>query len=161
MPNTEKAELIKLLDENRAQTLAVFEEVDGATVIYPDGNWTLKDVIVHLTVWEEEGVNALLGIAEEKPYPPPVTSQEELEAFNNRQVQQRRHLSLEQAYSDFQSTRNRLKALLNDLSAEDFSQSFAFPWYGEGTVSDMLHGLVQHEQRHVRHVQQPEKRRKR
>jgi len=154
MTNPEKAELIKLLDETRAQTLSVFEEMDGDAIIYPDGNWTLKDVIVHLTIWEEEGVNALLGLVEGKTSPPPFASAEELDTFNNQGVQKRRHLSLEQVYADFQATRNRMKALLNDIPADDFSRPFPLPWFEEGTVSTMLRSLVQHEQEHVRQAQE-------
>ncbi len=109
-----QTDLAQLLDEQEDQILPDFKAIDSATIIYADGNWTLKDVIAHLTVWNEQGLNALLASLIGRSYP---VMSEDLDAFNNRTVQERRNLSEEEVYDSWARARNNIKTTVSAMSS--------------------------------------------
>jgi len=142
-------DLAKLLDEQDDQILPAFKAIDSQTMIYADGGWTLKDIIVHITVWDEQGVNALLAYLKGQTYP---VISEDLDTFNNRTVQERKHLSAEDAYAFWQATRDKIKDAVERMSPEQIESKFQLPWGEEGNVSALVKGLIWHANEHYQEV---------
>lgn len=83
---TSKAELLATLRAERVRWEALLAEVDGARMTEPgvEGEWSVKDAIAHITVYERWLVE-WLGAARRGAAPaPPETARLELEARNAR-----------------------------------------------------------------------------
>ncbi|HHJ06928.1 MAG TPA: ClbS/DfsB family four-helix bundle protein [Anaerolineae bacterium] len=144
-----QTDLAQLLDEQEEQILPDFKAIDSATIIYADGNWTLKDVIAHLTVWNEQGLNALLASLIGRSYP---VMSEDLDAFNNRTVQERRNLSEEEVYDSWARARNNIKTTVSAMSSGQLETEFQLPWGQKGTAVEVVKGLIGHADEHYEDV---------
>ncbi|MFQ5616420.1 MAG: DinB family protein, partial [Anaerolineales bacterium] len=111
------------------------------------GEWTLKDVIGHLTDWELAGVErarlALDGVT--SPAMDDLTG--DFEAWNKAHAAARRPQPWEQVWADFDATRRDLISIVEQLTREDLERPFTTPW-GK-TVYEWLVIWPGHEREHA------------
>ena len=74
------------------------------------GWWSVRDVLTHVTTWEEESLKALPLVLAGKPLP----RYGNIDAFNAREQERKRHLSLEQIRQELAATHKRLISFLKD-----------------------------------------------
>lgn len=72
------------------------------------GHWSVRDVLAHVTTWEEEALKALPLILEGKR-PPRYGG---IDAFNAREQERKRAFSLAQVKQELTATHQRLSAFL-------------------------------------------------
>ncbi len=73
------------------------------------GNWSVKDILAHVTTWEEEALKYLpLIINGEKP--PRYVQYGGLDAFNAQMIEQKRGLALSEVLSQLDETHRPLHA---------------------------------------------------
>jgi hypothetical protein len=75
------------------------------------GYWSIRDVMAHMTTWEEEALKALPLILEGRPLPR-YTRYGGIDAFNAREQERKRSLSLERVKHDLGATHQRLAEFL-------------------------------------------------
>lgn len=84
------------------------------------GNWSVKDLMGHITTWEAEAMMNIEGFLghpsrQMRTYP-------DVDGFNERTVAEKRAVSLEEARRDLVETHTRLVQLLEGLPAAAFDQ---------------------------------------
>ena len=85
------------------------------------GDWAVKDILAHVSIWEEEALKHLpLIIAGGRP--PRYTSVGGIDAFNDRMIDQTRGLSLAEVRRKLDDTHRRLLAFIEHAPAEHFSR---------------------------------------
>ena len=83
------------------------------------GDWSVKDVLTHVTTWEEETLKYLPVIAS-GDRTPRYASQGGIDAFNARVTEKKRSLSLAEVRRQLDETHRRLLAFLEETPNELF-----------------------------------------
>jgi len=116
-----------------------------------EGVWTAKDVIGHITSWEETLLVPLRAYAGGAPF---VTNHiEDYLAFNDQQAALKREIPLEEILAQAASVREGMVTAAETLSEERWTARIPYPWGGKGTIKRALEGLAEHEMEHVRALQ--------
>ena len=84
------------------------------------GQWSVRDVLVHISTWEEEAIKASTLIIDGKPVPLYRTFGG-IDAFNAREQERKRHFSLEQVKDELAATHQRLLQKLTETPESTFS----------------------------------------
>jgi len=111
------------------------------------GVWTLKDVLGHLTDWEQVGVDGLRSMARRRPLA--VEYVADIEAWNQEHAEARREQPWNKVWADWQETREALVEILGGMLQPDLSRSYHFPWGPEGTAYQWVAVFVDHDREHA------------
>jgi hypothetical protein len=88
-------------------------------------DWSVKDILAHVTTWEEEALKYLpLIIAGGRP--PRYATYGGIDAFNARMTEQKRALSLAEVRTQLDETHHRLIALVERVPEEQFTTETRF-----------------------------------
>lgn len=124
---------------------------DEMTQVPVEGVWTIKDVLGHLTSWEEALLQPLRRYADGGPFDGQVI--EDYLTWNDEQAALKKDLSLGAILDELTSVRQKLVATADRLSDRQYEQQVPFPWGEMGTVDKALQGLSLHEREHLRSIQ--------
>lgn len=113
----------KLLDKLDAAWMEFRESYTGLPddrLLEPGvtGEWSVRDLIAHVTWWEEEALKHLPLILEGGRPPRYSVTYGGIDAFNALMTARRRDLSLAEVRSQFEETHRRLVAYLRSLPSE-------------------------------------------
>ncbi len=89
------------------------------------GDWSIKDVIAHITIWEQEALKHLPTIAE-GGRTPRYAAVGGIDAFNDRAIEARRQLSLTEICQLAGDVHERLTGYLQSVPEEMFSSTARF-----------------------------------
>ena len=149
-----KEEVFAKLTESRGalhQAIHGLSEED-MTQVQVEGVWTIKDVLGHITSWEEVCLKPLRHYADGGPF-----DAEDLSntlTWNDEQAARKHAVPLNVILDELAAVRRELVAAAGRLSAGQWAQAVPCPWGGAGPVPEILDGLSQHEWIHVRAIQQ-------
>ena len=120
-------EQIKKLLQRVDTAWAAFQEsyagLPDAQLMEPGaiGEWSIKDILAHVTIWEEEALKHLpLIIAGGRP--PRYVNYGGIDAFNAHMIEQRRGLSLAEVRRHLEETHRRLLAFIQSAPADQFTR---------------------------------------
>lgn len=147
----EKQRLIVLLDEARCLTNTALDAVDPDHIVHVATQWTAKDVVGHILVWEEEALRSLEALAAGEGHYV-IADFTTFEAYNARDAARRRDHTLAHLRAELTRVHEHAKAILSDLPAEAFAQVFPFPWPWAGTLSEMMAIMAAHERSHAQEI---------
>lgn len=125
-----KNELIQRLEESREQFLESLEGLTEEEMLAPGvcGDWSIKDVLIHLARWEAELVK-LLWQASRGQRPTSVHfNGEEVDAINARWFSQSVERTLESALEDFHGVRNQAIRRVEAFSEKELNDTRRFTW---------------------------------
>ena len=89
------------------------------------GEWSVRDLLAHVATWEEEALKALPVIVRGGKLPR-YASVGGIDAFNARQQEAKRHLTLEHLRLEMAATHQRLLALLDRVPESAYRQEGRF-----------------------------------
>ncbi|HEX6304010.1 MAG TPA: ClbS/DfsB family four-helix bundle protein [Anaerolineales bacterium] len=149
-----KKEIITALEESREDFLDLIEGLPGedmlATVF---DNWSLKDVLAHLTMWEAELVKLMFQAQQgRKPTTVHFTS-ESVDERNAKWYRQNKDRPLDRILDDFHGVRNQTIRRVESFSERDLTDPNRYPWL-DGTplwrwIAD---DSFEHEAEHMAHI---------
>src|SRR5882672_5640041 len=105
--NTQK--LLKRLDQAWREFRESYAGLSGSQLIAPGvtGNWSVKDILAHVTTWEEEALKHLpLILRGEKP-PRYSIAYGGINAFNAQMTEQKKGLSLSEVLRQLEDAHRR------------------------------------------------------
>ncbi len=88
------------------------------------GEWSIRDILAHVTTWEEETLEALPLILEGKRLPRYSIKYGGVDAFNELQYKKKKSLPLARVRKELASTHKRLVDYLSDLPETAFTPRF-------------------------------------
>jgi hypothetical protein len=110
-------------------------ETDGVC-----GVWSVKDIVAHLASyehWHVEVINDILGISALTPVMD--SRAKHGDRFNDVEVENRRNLTPQEVYDEYQMTQVEVMALAQTVPAAKFTENGTLPWYGlEYCLNDFL-----------------------
>lgn len=142
--------LIERLGRARRKLAALAEQAPVGKYIYP--GWTIKELLAHVSGWDDVVIEALRAHAKGEPVSTTVTRG--INAYNAQTVSSRETLDLEHTIAEFHATRAALIQALRDLPDEKFNQALTFPWGEIGTVAYLIEIFAEHEEYHSDHIAQ-------
>jgi hypothetical protein len=90
------------------------------------GNWSVKDILAHVTTWEEEALKYLPLIVKGGRPPRYSVKYGGIDAFNAQMTEQKRGLSLADVLDQLDETHRRLIAYIQSVPEEQFIQETPF-----------------------------------
>ena len=90
------------------------------------GAWSIKDIIAHVTWWEEEALRHLPPILAGGKPPRYSVTYGGIDAFNARMTEQRKHLALAEVLRQQADVHRRLMALIESAPADQVSGETRF-----------------------------------
>jgi DinB superfamily len=102
--------ILKTIDAAWTSFTASFDGLLDARMLEPGvtGDWSVKDVLAHVTIWEEEALKYLPLIAE-GGRPPKYATLGGIDSFNTQMVERRRSLTLAEVRRQLEETHRRLR----------------------------------------------------
>lgn len=90
------------------------------------GDWSVKDILAHVTTWEQEAIKYLPLILEGGRPPRYSTKYGGIDAFNAQMAERKRSLSLSEVLSQLDETHRRLIDYVQTVPEEHFTQETRF-----------------------------------
>ena len=144
----QRAFLIQRLKEKREVVEQLVVKAPSDKEIY--AGWTIKELLAHLSGWDDAIVEALETHAKGEPVSTTVSAG--INAYNAKTVHTRESLSFEQVIKEWKTTRELVFQALEDLPDEKFNHQLTFPWGEPGTVAYFIEIFVEHEEHHAAHL---------
>lgn len=110
------------------------------------GEWSVKDILGHVTAWEAEyvaGVEQFMG--NERPH---VLDIADIPAWNEEQASRRRDWPLEQVKQDMLATRQKLLDVLHSLPDDAFARPGPHPAENRAFVPWLINEAADHDREH-------------
>ncbi len=127
-----KEELLAALEDSHERILEAIEGLSPETMLEPGvvGEWSVKDVLAHLTRWEAEVVK-LLWQAHQGTQPTTLLNEQVTDdEVNARWHQEDQARPLERILEDFHGVRNQTIRRLEYFTDKDLSDPDRYPWLG-------------------------------
>jgi len=133
-----KAQTLDRLKREWQALLQTWEGLPENILLKPGavGHWSTRDVMAHITTWNEEARKALPLILEGKPLPHYMG----IDAFNAREQEHKRHLSLEQVKKELVATHEKLISFLETVP----ESAFGMPRFGKRLRLDTIGHYREH-----------------
>jgi hypothetical protein len=107
-----------------------------------NAQWSVKDLLAHLTSWKERGVAELIQI-ENGTWQPQKIDREAVDQFNAAAVDERRTRSMAFVRADFERAHNEMLRLISALPDEVDESSPAFRVVNGGSIRHIAHHAAQ------------------
>ena len=133
MPNpTNKIELLAKMQRGHAAFEALLAPLSAAQLTEPDvsGDWSIKDILVHLATWQERAAQSLEAArrGEQPQLTPTIKNDEEMNRFNDTTFAANHSRPLAEVQQDFRTSYQRLLAATEMLSETDLFEQGRFSW---------------------------------
>jgi hypothetical protein len=119
-----RQQLLQRLDTAWAAFTASYAGLPDARLTEPGvvGDWSVKDILAHVTTWEEEALKHLPHIVAGGRPPRYSTVYGGIDAFNARMSEQKRALSLAEVRHQLDDTHRRLIAFVQQMPEEQITR---------------------------------------
>lgn len=114
------------------------------------GDWTLKDIIAHLTAWRWWSVSRLeAAVRNEEPVPPwagnlDEATEDNVDQINEQFYQASRRQSVVEVLRDSRATLDRLEGAVMALSHEELFEKGRYHWLEGYAAADIILGSFGH-----------------
>ncbi len=152
-----KAELLTALEESHEAYLESLQGLSEEQLIRPNtvGEWSFKDVLVHLSMWEAEAIKMLYqtrqGLTPKNVFSTEVNENEQ----NKLWVEASRDRPLERVMDDFAIIRDQTIRRLDAFTEKELNDPARFPWLHGKTLTKLIQEFIlDHEEAHARDLQE-------
>jgi hypothetical protein len=150
-----KNEILTALDGSREALLDALEGLSEEDMLQPGvvGEWSVKDILAHLTRWEAELVKLLWQAASGQKPTSIHFSKQIVDETNARWYKESKPRDLERVLEDFHSVRNQTVRRVEDLPARAFEDPEHYPWLeGEALWKWIANDSFDHEAEHTAQI---------
>lgn len=129
---TNKAELLEMMERGYTAFEALLAPLSEAQLTESgvSGDWSLKDILVHLATWQGRAAQ-ILEAAQRNEQPqltPSIKTDEEMDQFNNTTFAANRSRPLAEVKQDFHASYQQLLAATEALGEVDLFDPGRFAW---------------------------------
>lgn len=134
-----KSELLQWLEQQEQQWQTLLAEIGPERMEQPgvNGNWSMKDIVAHLTGWNQRLIDRLQAAQRGEAEPPPawpvnLQSDDEINAWIYDHYQRRSLREvLDEAQQSYQRLNAVVEALPDDVRVEIVEPAFHLVWVGD------------------------------
>jgi hypothetical protein len=127
--NSTRAELMAELDREWASIERICFSLTEAGMLVPraSGEWSVKDVLVHLSAWEKYLLDRLSFVMTGmKPQYPVMTSSDDVHRFNAQVYEENKDRPLTSVVIEFRSLYRGVMTVLEALSDEQLNRAYTY-----------------------------------
>jgi hypothetical protein len=146
-------ELLAALKESRAKMEAALAGLAEAQMVDPGvlGDWSVKDILSHLTAWEAELVTALAKSRQGKTPKLSGWTQSEIDALNAKWYKENKGRPLDRVLADFRGVRQQTIRQVEALNDRELAEPK--PWLKNRPLFEYIRGdSFEHEAEHTAHI---------
>src|SRR5262245_51660766 len=120
-----KTQLLKQLDKRWKEFNESYAGLSASEMTAPGvtGSWSVKDIIAHVTWWEQEALKHLPLINEGGRPPTYAATYGGIDAFNAMKTEQKRGLSLSDVITQLDETHQQLRSYIQSAPEEQFTRA--------------------------------------
>lgn len=124
----DRRQLLQRLDRAWLAFKASYVGLSEAQLMEPGvtGAWSVRDIIAHVTTWEEEALEHLPGILEGRRPPRYSVAYGGIDAFNALMTRKKAGLSLAEVFRQHEETHGQLIALIERVPADQLTSKTRF-----------------------------------
>ena len=122
----------QILQDGHQTVLQTIDGLAGQAWHTPNvcGEWSSKDILAHLTSFEEVLVEVLSSVHDPSQPTPLLDRLRADKSFNDSEVSARRDKSVEQVLANYEAAHRQVMASAEKLPDETFREPGTLPWYG-------------------------------
>jgi hypothetical protein len=147
-----KSELLAALEDTHAKLTAAVEGLPEEAILEPGviGNWSVKDILAHLSRWEAEAVK-LMWQARQGLNPSTIlNSPDPVDEVNERWWREDQKRPLDRILADYHGVRQQTIRRLDFFTDEDLNNPARYPWLeGDPLWKWIASESYQHEEQHL------------
>lgn len=150
-----KDALLLVLEESREELLDILDALEDEDLLVPGvvGDWSIKDLLAHITMWEAQLITLLWQAKRgQKPtaiYFSGMTDDE----INARWHREGRDRPLNLVLADFHGARNQTIRRVEEFSEKDLNDPQRFSWSGGSPLWKWIYGSsVEHDREHAEQI---------
>jgi DinB superfamily len=138
--------------------LMVVQVVDGFPEVGWDmpgacGDWSVKDIIAHLSSYEHVTIEILKTFQGDEPTSLILQFLHHQDEFNNAEVEARKYLTAQQVMDEYQDTQVQTTSLLMQIPPDKVQQTGTMPWYSQDCcLADFVNRLYEHTSEHCTQI---------
>jgi hypothetical protein len=141
--------LITKMEQPRARLNAAIEKMAPQVEIYP--NWKLKQLLDHITGWDELTAHVLRQYLNGET--PGLLVKHGIDQYNADSVAARKSLTLEQSRQAYDKARQEVLQILSELPADMLARKLPAPWGGNCTINSVVRIFSSHELEHAKQLE--------
>jgi hypothetical protein len=150
-----KVDILSSLITSREAMLKALEGLDDEQMLSPDvtGEWSIKDILVHLSLWEAELVTLLWQARQGRKPTTAQLSPETVDELNARWYVTHKDRALTQVMDDFQAVRHQTARRVDGFSDNELGDPKLFAWLdGEPLEHWIAEDSYGHEAEHMAQI---------
>lgn len=148
----DKNELIDAMEDERQELQEMLEDLPDEVLLEPgvNGDWSIKDILNHLTFWEGQIVTLLFQVQRGLAKPTTVHfGSESVDEINRRWHEEGKNRSLEIVWKDWLGVRRQAIRRVAEFSNSELNDPQRYPWQkGVPLYQWVLNDTVEHEEEH-------------
>lgn len=152
-----KAQLLEQMKSGYAAFEALLAPLSAEQLCTPgvNGEWAIKDILVHLTAWQTRVSLRLEAAARhEEAQIEPIDTDEKMNAFNDATFAANHARSLAEVQAEFHAAVRRLEANVAAADENDLFEAGRFPWLRGGKLWESIAGnTYEHYEEHAPTIQ--------
>ncbi len=152
-----KKEILSTLEESRKNFLKTLEGLPEEAMLQPGaaGEWSVKDILAHLSLWEAELIKMLFQIRQgEKPTSAQFSSKK-VDAINAEWQAANASRPLERVMADFLAVRKQTIRQVQGFADQDLTDPERYPWLrGKPLSTWIATDSFEHEGEHSEDIRQ-------
>lgn len=144
-----QTELLEHFNQTRETVRKLLPGIDLHMEIYP--GWTIKEVLAHLSGWDDSTVQALQTFAAGQP--PLMTAMRGINYHNAQTVADRKELTFDQTVREWEWIREQLILIVQQMTEQELAAILIAPWGASVSVLELLSIMIEHEAEHAEVIQ--------
>lgn len=123
-------QILEELDSSRERLLLALEPLPDEALVEPGamGDWSVADILAHLTAWESEIVTGLMMIYQGRTPTRLLRAFEDVDGYNARQHADNEGRNLDVIFDDLQGVRVQLEQWLEEFSDRELNDPQRYSW---------------------------------
>lgn len=153
----EKQNLLDVLEESHNNFLDVLDTINEELMLVPGtiGDWSIKDLLIHLTMWEAQLITLLYQVRNGQTPTSIHFSNLGDDEINERWYTQYRDRDLEFVLEDFYGVRDQTIRRVQEFSEKDLFDKDRFNWAKGHALWEWIAGSsYEHEKEHLDELQE-------
>lgn len=147
-----REEILDQLDNSREQLLVLLEPLTDEALLERGvmGEWSIADILAHLSAWESELVTALMRIDQGKKPRRLIEAYDDVEGYNARRFIENQGRDLDRIFADWHDVRLQLEEWLEAFSDKQLNDPKRYRWTKGKSLVDVIKEVSwEHEAKHL------------
>ena len=147
-------DIVSAIKQTRLESMAIIQQLDLETVVYPNSGWRVHDILTHLTWSDEQAIAIINAFLADQIYRPAshlhIHSRTDVHRRNAWIRLQRYNKNPQEVMNELIQAHEDLKSAIFNVNTTRMCEEFSVYWGERITVQTLAIWQIQHDQQHRR-----------